>query len=229
MHIHRSSLIWAFLPALLINVVFLAQPWFNPRLAYVDPLIAPIVAGTCCGLYFGMVSNIGVLYWAAAASCCALAALVVPRQDGRDGVRDFLLAAALFTGLLCVDDLFLLHEELLPKLGIPQKLILIGYVVLALFYLWRQWPVIRRHEPALFLASVGFLGLSVVVDYFNHSDRQVLLLIEDAAKLMGVAGWGTYHIRFAVHSLRPQGVTEPRVEAGALPQVGGRTPPVVTP
>jgi hypothetical protein len=198
-------LIWAFLPALLMNAAFVMQPWWNPRLIFVDPLIAPVVAKTCCGVYFGMASNIGVLYWAVAASCCGLAGFALQRRPEPRATTSLLIAAALFTALLCVDDLFMLHEEILPKLGVPQPLILIGYAVLGAAYVYRSLPEIRRHDPLVFAMSIGFLATSVGVDFFNHSDVPFLLLAEDVTKLMGIAGWSTWHVRYAVLALTGEG------------------------
>jgi hypothetical protein len=190
-------------PPALLNAVINLQPWFSPRLIYIDPLLAAEIAEKCCSRSFGFASNIGVLYWAAAAACCAMAAAVLWRgATPRPKVR-MLLTGALFTGFLCIDDLFMLHESVFPRLGLPQLVTFGSYGLIALAYLVVNWRLIRDEELVLFLASVGFLAFSVAVDLHGHNGGKLwLLVLEEGSKLMGVAGWCTWHIRRAYGALK---------------------------
>jgi hypothetical protein len=196
-------LIWAFVPPALLNAVIILQPWFSQRLIYIDPLLAAEIAEKCCSRSFGFASNLGVLYWAAAAACCALAAAVLRHGPTSRAKVRMLVSAALFTGFLCIDDLFMLHESVFPRLGLPQLVTFGSYGLIALAYLVVNWRLIRDEELPLFLASVGFLAFSVAVDLHGHNGGQLwLLILEEGSKLMGVAGWCTYHIRRAYGALR---------------------------
>jgi hypothetical protein len=195
-------LLWAFVPPALLNAVIILQPWFDPRLVYVDPLAAAELAEKCCSRSFGFASSIGVLYWAAAAACCGLAAAALWRGTTPRAKVRMLTTAALFTGFLCLDDLFMLHESVLPRLGVPEIVTFGSYALIAGAYLAINWRLIRTEEPLLFLLSLGCLALSVLVDRHGHDGKLWLLILEEGSKLMGVAGWSTYHIRRAYGALR---------------------------
>jgi hypothetical protein len=190
-------------PPALLNAVIILQPWFSQRLIYIDPLLAAEIAEKCCSRSFGFASNIGVLYWAAAAACCALAAAALWRGATPWPKVRMLATGALFTAFLCIDDLFMLHESVFPRLGLPQLVTFGSYGLLALAYLVVNWRLIRDEELVLFLASVGFLAFSVAVDLHGHNGGKLwLLVLEEGSKLMGVAGWCTWHIRRAYRALK---------------------------
>lgn len=195
--------LWAFLPPILLNAIFILQPWFDRWLIYVDPLLAAQMAEKCCNRSFGFASNIGVLYWAAAASTCALAAAVLWHSRAPWPRVRMLALGAMFIGFLCLDDLFMLHENVFPRLGVPEMLVMGSYGVLAVGYLVMNWRMVLEAEPVLFVTSLGFLALSLAVDV-DGNDAQDLwkLLLEEGAKLMGIAGWCVWHIRQAYALLR---------------------------
>jgi hypothetical protein len=200
-----TPFLWAFLPPVLLNAVFILQPWFDKWLIYVDPLLAAELTEDCCDRSLGMASNIGVLYWAAAAACCALAAAVLWGSTELKPKVRLLTEAALFIGFLGFDDLIMLHDSVFPRLGVPELVTFGAYGVIALAYLVAHWRLILTEEPGLFAASVGFLVLSVAVDVHGNDDHLLWKqLLEEGAKLMGIAGWCTWHIRLAYRALRGQ-------------------------
>ena len=56
----------------------------------------------------GMISNIGILLWGAAASICLFTTF--SENINRESSK-LLLLGGLFSGLLCIDDFFLLHDR----------------------------------------------------------------------------------------------------------------------
>lgn len=203
---HRiTPFLWAFLPPILLNTIFILQPWFDRWYIYIDPLLAAQMAETCCNRSFGFASNIGVLYWASAAATCGIAAAALWRSAApRPQVR-MLALGAMFIGFLCLDDLFMLHESVFPRLGVPEMLVMGSYGVLAVAYLAANWRVVMGAEPLLFVVSLGFLATSLAVDVDGNDDQLLWkLLLEEATKLMGVAGWCVWHIRQAFKLLRGQ-------------------------
>src|SRR5688572_5214743 len=64
----------------------------------------------------GYLSYLGACLWCAAAAIALFAAAVKrrPRADAVNGASRFLLHAGLFTALLGADDLFMLHDGLVP-------------------------------------------------------------------------------------------------------------------
>lgn len=142
----------------------------------------------------GMSTYIGALIlWTAATSCTLVAAHVY-----RTGVGSFtpLVVAAVGTAYLTVDDMFQLHEELFPKLGIPQKVVLSAYAVLALGYLWSYRGFLRAYEwPLLALGAVA-LGISAALDQLGGR-----AFIEDGFKLFGYSLLAVYFVRLSLRLL----------------------------
>ncbi len=149
--------------------------------------------------YTGLLSNVGVLLWSGAATACLFSGAVLGRGTGDAALRRFLLCSGLLTCMLLADDLFLLHEELLPGwTGVPEKAVLAGYGALTLFWLVRFRGVALRTEPALLALALGCFAVSVLAD---ARDRENLLL-EDGAKLLGIATWLVYFARAGASALR---------------------------
>lgn len=170
-----------------------------------DPLaVAELAKGDCCSVYYGLLSNVGILMWCAATAVCLFTLLmcVSTRADPSDAL--FFAAAGLFTGWLMLDDFFLVHEEVLPAFGIPQPLTYAVYAMLAGLYLALSWKKIVTHKLALFVVALTGLGASVLLDVVLHSESITHILLEDGAKLMGITAWAAFHIDAAYRVLTLQ-------------------------
>ena len=133
--------------------------------------------------YIGFISNVGIVLWISAAATALTAALWVT-----PAARNFLLATGVFTLLLGLDDLFMLHEDILPRLGVPQKATVLTYAVLATLYALFHHREILRGPVMLFGLAGFFLGMSVAIDsVFPFSSAEAS--VEDAAKLFGIVFW----------------------------------------
>lgn len=161
-------------------------------------------------LYTGFLSQIGILFWSASAAVCIFSAKVLPRYPGSLEIKRFLFVSGLLTLVLDLDDVFLLHEEFFPHLGVPQKVIYIGYAGVVFFYLIRFYPIILKTEYVLLGMAFLFFGLSVTLDAFNPQDID-LHLFEDGAKLVGIVSWLAYFFCTGAsavnHSAAQQGAT----------------------
>lgn len=202
-----SKFAWVFAPPALLIAAVLLQPWFEPRWAFLDPIVAGQTSGYCCRIYYGVLSNVGVLYWWAAASVCCFTALLLHRIGDRSRDFAFIACAGVFTALLSVDDLLMLHEGLLPKLGIPQPVVLAFYAAAGLTYVVGFRSEILARDAAIFALATAFLCTSLVIDVFVHSLDNVFVWMEDGAKFMGVAGWSGFHILRA-HALCQKGTPD---------------------
>ena len=170
----------------------------------------------------GFVSNLGILLWAAAAGACLVGALGLRHERDADRVeqRTFFAASAALTTLLVLDDMFQLHEDLVPSLlGRGQTFILLGYVVLVGVYLWRFRRLLATTEWALLAAAgAGFaisIGMDVLplalsylpgglgIDTESAPFEFVEHLLEDGAKLVGIALWLAFYLRTAGAMLAP--------------------------
>jgi hypothetical protein len=108
------------------------------------------------------------------------------------------------------DDLYLLHEEVLPDhLHVPQKLVFAIYGGLVLVFLFRFRRMILDTDFVLLVAAFGFFALSVLVDLFVTPEEFTVFglpgrhLIEDGLKLLGIATWATYFVRTSIQKIGP--------------------------
>lgn len=144
--------------------------------------------------YFGLLSNVGILFWCAAATLCFFVSTFVQGSD-RQPSRRFFLMSGLFTLILLLDDLFLLHETVLPwLLGIRQRYVLLVYLALTLLYLARYWKTIRRHYPIIMAVALALFGLSLLEDVLALAPERWHYLLEDGAKLFGIITWFNYFV-----------------------------------
>ena len=151
--------------------------------------------------YLGAVSYVGILLWTAAATLCLFARRLLPRVEEAE-VRSFLLASALLSAVLGLDDLFMLHDSVAPMyLGVSEKVVVLGYGALALGYVARFRRLVWRTEFLPLLVAGGFFALSVGVDALDVDDTR-FLLVEDGAKLAGIAGWCSYLGHIAGEAVR---------------------------
>lgn len=186
-----------FLPPLALVTAVATQPWFEARCAFMDPIVAGEISGDCGRIYYGFISNLGVLYLAASAAVCLFAALCLgPGQDA--GARRFLVGAGLVSGWLCLDDLFMIHEGVLPNLGVAQAVTIGVYGALTAAYLVsNRRAILAGRTPMLVLALLCFAA-SAGIDLVLHSVESHLVWAEDAAKFVGIAAWTGFHLNAAL-------------------------------
>ena len=138
--------------------------------------------------YYGWLSNVGVLLWAAAATLCFFTAALLRKKSNRQVVY-FFTTAGLFTTFLLVDVLFLVHDYIFPRiLHWSERPLQLGYALLLLGHLWYFRPLWQQTDFLLCFIAVAFLGLSLVVDTFlSHIPARIFF--EDGFKLVGIVGW----------------------------------------
>lgn len=145
--------------------------------------------------YLGAFSHFGVLAWWSAAMAGLLGGLALPPGRSR---RALLLGGAI-SALLAMDDLLLLHEEVLPVLlGLPERAVLAIHATLVAAYLWHYRAWHRARGAGALVAGLGLAAASVVVDLTEGGS----MLLEDTLKFGGICGWAAYHLRAAAQVLR---------------------------
>ena len=191
-------------PAILLIYAIFMQTRFDPRWAFLDPIIAGEMSGDCCRIYFGFMSNIGALIWAGAASITLFTALLLLRIGKRPAETLCMAYAGILTGLLCIDDMFLVYEGLSPILSVPQTLTIGVYGLMTLSYLIICRHILLRGNVLLLLAALGFFGISALVDLVLPSTESIVVVAEDAAKFLGICAWAGFHIMLAYRILAPR-------------------------
>ena len=142
--------------------------------------------------YTGVVSNVTVLVWWSAAVVACLSGLVLRRLDHPSAAPLLLLAA--LSAAAGADDLFLGHEELIPSLGVPQKVVLIIFAAAAASALWAIRDFLREGEWGMLVVAAPCFAFSLGVDALGEGSG-IAYLLEDGAKLLGVIAWATFSVR----------------------------------
>jgi hypothetical protein len=132
--------------------------------------------------YTGSVSLITCMVWAAAASLSLFVAWAAPAARRR------MLSLGAFTTLLAVDDAMLIHDQIGPGHGVPEKLFPIVYAICALLLLREMLRGSTRAVTVTFLLGAAFLAVSTAFDVVFHD---LSFVVEDGAKLLGAMTWAT--------------------------------------
>jgi hypothetical protein len=147
----------------------------------------------------GVQSNIGVLIWCATAAVCIFSHGVLRHGGAGGGDCSFFLCSGLFTALLAIDDLFLVHEDLLHRyLGswTYGKGLYVAYGLFIVWYVVRFRSMVARSEYALLLVALLLFGAALAIDFFDDiwiSPWRIFW--EDGFKLMGIMTWCGYLTR----------------------------------
>jgi hypothetical protein len=147
----------------------------------------------------GVVSNVGILLWCAAAAVCLFSSSLL-RQQGADREAGFLWWAGLMTTGLMLDDFFMFHEYIAPvHLHLNEKLVHASYFVVTVVYLLRHRRLILQSNYRLLAAALVLFAASMMVDIADGQGWW--RLVEDGCKLLGISSWLAYHAGMARHWL----------------------------
>ena len=163
--------------------------------------------------YAGFLSQIGLFCWAAAAMLCFFSATIIENHRSHQQIRQFLLASMFLTLVLGLDDAFLLHETVLPSLGIPEKVTYASYGGLMIFYLFRFHRLIFKMGYPLITLALIFFGLSYTLDFVLDiaylsapipllASGRLSYLLEDGAKFTGIISWLVYCFQIEKSSIK---------------------------
>lgn len=156
--------------------------------------------------YIGFLSNIGIMFW-----CFTAAILLFSSKIARDFGRPsalfrFLFYSGLLTLFMLIDDLFLLHDVIIPYyLEISEKIFYLFYgsSVLALLYFFRK--IILNSDYVLLLLAFAFMAGSVITDVLITLGLNIndVYLVEDGFKFMGIISWFVYFTRTSYINIKP--------------------------
>lgn len=133
--------------------------------------------------YLGALSDLTVLFWASAAAV-ALFISGVLGQRGANG-RAFFLLMGLSLAWITADDLFLLHEHLIPMwTGLSEKRIYLVYAAAAGAGAWKFRADLLRAGAGLLALPAIFLSAAIAADLCLQPPVH---WIEDGMKTIGAA------------------------------------------
>jgi len=146
--------------------------------------------------YVGAISNATVLIAVAGGVVGVFAASVVPPTSGRSfrGLLGWLGSLVVF---LSLDDLYLLHEEVAPSLGVPEVALYGTYGMVFIIVLWAyRRPLIELTNYFLLILGMLALGVSLAVDVALARGLFTLPIsgsyVEDPAKVIGIVLIATF-------------------------------------
>lgn len=144
--------------------------------------------------YVGFLSQLGIFMWSSSAAICLFSAAIFMQSSNDMRTRNFFIFSGLLSLMLGFDDVFLLHENVFPHFGIPEKIVLVTYALLTLTYLVRFFATILKTDYVLLLMALSFFSFSVLSDILLP-EAQASYLIEDSMKMMGQISWVAYYFR----------------------------------
>ena len=178
--------------ALLFLCLVTLIPLFDAEITLTD-LTRDTVATLQGHRLTGLVSNMGIVIWATSASICFFSYKLYSQSHSSSRLTQFFFWSGLFTFLLLMDDLFLLHEES-SFLPIPKELPYLLYLSILLLYLSRFRKILFKKQSALFWLSLLFFAFSVLIDFAESSISRTTF-IEDCFKFLGIVSWAGFLIK----------------------------------
>ena len=162
-------------------------------------------------LYTGIISNLGLVLWGAAAGVCFLMSAV------RHESRALWTWAGVISTMLLVDDGLMIHETVGEHA--TEYLLYALYAGAMLYYLLRFRAELLRAEPLWLIAAFAWFAASLGIDALDGVvDIPALWLWEDGAKLFGITSWLLFHADLAASFVAQR---DRRVHA---PRATGRQP-----
>jgi len=158
--------------------------------------------------FIGMGSNVIILFWTGTAAVVFFNALVRFHRNGVDLYFRFLVYFGLFTLMLLLDDLFLLHEGLSNFISISENLIFLSYFLILATGLLIYRRLILRTDYLLLLFSLTCFALAIIAGILQNQFQEYIglyrVLLEATFKLLGVVSWFGYFTRVTFLKLQRQ-------------------------
>lgn len=151
--------------------------------------------------FTGLVSTLGVFVWVGTAAICAFCASLLGRRGERESSR-FLGFAAAITAYVAFDDFFQMHEIILPSIGLVEKYTYLTLGAGVVYFLYRYRSLVLAGPVLILIASLGLLGLSVIVDTIHERAQQLdnnwMTFAEEALKWLGLICWSGFFTHMAM-------------------------------
>lgn len=160
--------------------------------------------------YYGVLANWSSMLWMATATICLFSAAVTWKDPSGRSMRRFLLFSGLLSLTFTIDDLFLLHDRILPKaLSTSENVFYLGYLVLLIGYLMIFIRQISQSDYILFWIAFFFLAFSrgfyYLIPLLRDFDNA-----NDMLKYFGIIFWLAFFARTAAKHLRRETGTDRR-------------------
>ena len=154
-------------------------------------LVIRDLAQTCdSALGIGLISNLGYLLWIAPASIALFTAYGTP-TNSQHKLKELLLCGGWFSFILCIDDMFLLHDRY-----IGQTFLYVVYAIFAFLIVFRFRDQLIKNGGEIFILAATLLAFSILTDKFQHDIVDILpvkyettQIFEEGVKFLGISSW----------------------------------------
>lgn len=141
----------------------------------------------------GMISNIGILFWASASAICLFVSFT---QNIKRELSQLLFFGGGLSAFLCIDDFFLLHDRY-----INQKLLVLIYLSLILFAFFKFMKPLVKISISSLIISLLFFGMSIIIDFW-FNNILTLQIFEEGFKFLGIICWFNFWCKASSFSLK---------------------------
>ena len=154
-------------------------------------LVIRDLAQTCdSALGIGLISNLGYLLWIATASIALFTAYGTP-TNSQHKLKELLLCGGWFSFILCIDDMFLLHDRY-----IGQTFLYVIYAIFAFLIVFRFRDQLIKNGGEIFILAATLLAFSILTDKFQRDIVDILpvkyettQIFEEGVKFLGISSW----------------------------------------
>ena len=154
-------------------------------------LVIRDLAQTCdSALGIGLISNLGYLLWIAPASIALFTAYGTP-TNSQHKLKELLLCGGWFSFILCIDDMFLLHDRY-----IGQTFLYAVYAIFAFLIVFRFRDQLIKNGGEIFILAATLLAFSILTDKFQRDIVDILpvkyettQIFEEGVKFLGISSW----------------------------------------
>jgi hypothetical protein len=146
-------------------------------------------------IYIGILANWCALLWIMTAVICFFSAAFLKQNNAEGSVVRLLFVSGVFSLVFGVDDLYMIHDHLLPKfLGIPEIFLYALYFFAFAIYLADFSSQILGYDYILFVAALSLFALSRI-------PHQSVTAAIDILKYSGIIFWLAFFYTVAWHEM----------------------------
>lgn len=150
--------------------------------------------------YIGLLSNWDALLWMASATICLFTSLVIKNSQLNFRTYRFIFLSGILSFILAVDDIFLLHDLVLPRLlDMPEFLFYFIYVLTLGTYILFFWRDISKYDYLLFIIAFILFGLSR--GFFLPRFLRAYMTTNDMLKYFGIVFWLAFFYKASMQEI----------------------------
>lgn len=145
--------------------------------------------------YVGFVSNLGIFIWASTITVCWISAYMMRPGEGTTVMRSFLKWSGLITMVIAFDDLFQLHETVLPVFtGLTEDYLYLFYIITCFVYTIKFYRILLNKNFVILIFAYLSFASSIIIDELEIYS-ELWIYLEDSFKFTGICMWCFYFLR----------------------------------